>query len=141
MNTTSNNSDKEIVERAEKTTQEIITYNIHRHMTINNMIQKELAALIGVRVTTVNNWIRGISMPSMDNLVKLAEVFRISEADFFVGEPKDGDTRNKYSYMSIQKQDLLRLFDKNADFRRYVGIGLTAARNGQISELLKRVEE
>ena len=112
-----------------------------RHMTINNMIQKELAALIGVRVTTVNNWIRGISMPSMDNLVKLAEVFRISEADFFVGEPKDGDTRNKYSYMSIQKQDLLRLFDKNADFRRYVEIGLSAARSGQIAKLLQKVEE
>ena len=141
MNTTSNHNDKEIVDRTEKTTQEVITYNIHRHMTINNMIQKELAALIGVRVTTVNNWIRGISMPSMDNLVKLAEVFRISEADFFVGEPKDGDTRNKYSYMSIQKQDLLRLFDKNADFRRYVEIGLSAARSGQIAKLLQKVEE
>ena len=77
----------------------------------------------------------------MDNLVKLAEVFRISEADFFVGEPKDGDTRNKYSYMSIQKQDLLRLFDKNADFRRYVEIGLSAARSGQIAKLLQKVEE
>ena len=141
MNTTSNHNDKEIVDRTEKTTQEVITYNINRHMTINNMIQKELAALVGVRVTTVNNWIRGISMPSMDNLVKLAEVFRISEADFFVGEPKDGDTRNKYSYMSIQKQDLLRLFDKNADFRRYVEIGLSAARSGQIAKLLQRVEE
>lgn len=141
MNTTSNNSDKEIVECTGKTTQEVITFNINRHITINSMTQKELAALVGVRVTTVNNWIRGVSMPSMDNLIKLAEIFRITEAEFFIGEPKDGDTRNKYSYMSIQKQDLLKLFDKNADFRRYVGIGLTAARNGQISELLKRVEE
>ena len=141
MNTTSNNSDKEIVERAEKTTQEIITYNIHRHMTINNMIQKELAALIGVRVTTVNNWIRGVSMPSMENLIKLAEIFRITEGDLFIGEPKDGDARNKYAYMPIQKQDLLKLFDKNADFRRYIEIGLSAARSGQISELLKKVQE
>ena len=84
MNTTSNHNDKEIVDRTEKTTQEVITYNINRHMTINNMIQKELAALVGVRVTTVNNWIRGVSMPSMENLIKLAEIFRITEGDLFL---------------------------------------------------------
>jgi transcriptional regulator with XRE-family HTH domain len=139
MNTTSEINDKGSVERAEKSPKETVTFNILRHMKINHMSQKELAALAGVRATTVNNWIRGISTPSMENLIKLAEIFRMSEADFFYDQ-KDGDTRNKYSFLSIQKQDLLKLYDKNTDFHRYVEIGLSAVRSGRISELLKQLE-
>jgi transcriptional regulator with XRE-family HTH domain len=139
MNTTSKKSDSEIVERAGKKAKETVTRNILRHMKINNMTQKELAALVGVRTTTVNNWIRGISIPSIESLMKLAEIFRISEADFFT-EPKNGDNRNKYSFLSIQKQDILKLYEKNTDFHRYVEIGLSAVRSGRISELLKQIE-
>jgi transcriptional regulator with XRE-family HTH domain len=139
MNTTNWKNDKEIAKRTGNSPKETITRNIQRHMKINNMTQKELAALLGVRVTTVNNWIRGISVPSMESLIKLAEIFRISEGDFF-NEPKDGDTRNKNSYMSIQKQDLLKQYEKNADFHRYVEIGLSAVRSGRISELLKQID-
>lgn len=44
----------------------------------NNLLQKELAKKIGVKVTTLSMWETGNSKPKLVMLPKLAKVFNVS---------------------------------------------------------------
>lgn len=60
---------------------------LRSHLETANMSQRELARLTGVRLGTVQNWLRG-GLPGADNLRKLGDVFDVDPHDF-LADPFD----------------------------------------------------
>ena len=54
-----------------------VSKNIKKLRTGAGMNQEQLAELLGVTRQTVSNWERGVSMPDMDSLERIALVFGI----------------------------------------------------------------
>jgi len=57
---------------------------ISKLMEQNKMKAKELADLLGISVQSISKWCHGISLPSMDNLVILAELFHVSIEEILI---------------------------------------------------------
>lgn len=55
-----------------------VSKNIKKLRTSAGMNQEQLAELLGVTRQTVSNWERGVSMPDMDSLERIALVFGTS---------------------------------------------------------------
>lgn len=54
---------------------------IRYHRRSMNMPQAELARLLDVRTATVSYWEHGKSKPTIDDLIKLAKIFGVSEQE------------------------------------------------------------
>jgi transcriptional regulator with XRE-family HTH domain len=52
--------------------------------------QFEVAAQLGVTITTVYNWERGVSEPTGRNLQKIARLYGVSPFDILLPEPARG---------------------------------------------------
>jgi len=50
----------------------------------NNMTQQELADLLGVSKSTISSYECGVSQPSFDRLIRLANIFNVSLDYFFI---------------------------------------------------------
>lgn len=50
----------------------------------NNMTQAELSKILGITRSSVNAWEMGISVPSTQYIVELANIFRVS-TDYLLG--------------------------------------------------------
>lgn len=63
---------------------EILGKRIQELRQENNMSQKDLAKLVGVSDVAISRWERGTRIPNAENIVNLANVFKIS-ADYLLG--------------------------------------------------------
>ena len=45
---------------------------------MNNLSQEDLAVIVGVSAGAVSKWERGISVPDVDILIRLADYFNVS---------------------------------------------------------------
>ncbi len=61
--------------------------------------QEDLAARVGVSVSTINSWIKGTRTPEMENLRKIASVFGMS-LDEFLREKPERDAKAESLYPS-----------------------------------------
>lgn len=61
----------------------------------SNFMQKEIAELIGISVRTFQAWEHGDTEPSIDKLIKLADIFNVS-LDYLVGREFD-PKKNSFS--------------------------------------------
>lgn len=51
----------------------------------NELTQKDLAYFVGVKEKAVSLWETDVFYPSMENLRRICEIFRISAEEFFKG--------------------------------------------------------
>lgn len=56
---------------------QILTKNLKKCMENKNIKVNELANLLNIPYTTVNDWVKGVNYPRRDKLIKLAELFNI----------------------------------------------------------------
>lgn len=55
-----------------------IGHRLYNARSFSNMTMKEVAEKIGVRYSTVWGWENGISIPRVDNLIKLSRLYEVS---------------------------------------------------------------
>lgn len=60
--------------------------NIRRHMKKNNISVKCLQKYLGIgSVQSIYHWLKGISLPTLDNLYALSELFQVPIDDIICG--------------------------------------------------------
>jgi transcriptional regulator with XRE-family HTH domain len=60
---------------------EIMSKNLKLYLNRSGKTQKELAEIIGVPTSTVNNWVMGSKYPRIDKIEMLANYFGILKSD------------------------------------------------------------
>ena len=60
---------------------QIFSENLNRYVMQSGKTQLEIANAIGVSAQTFNSWIRGVAIPRMDKIQKLADYFKIKKSD------------------------------------------------------------
>ena len=71
-----------------------------------NLTQKELASIVGVHFSHMSRYERGLSLPSIDVVKKLAQMFHVS-ADYLLFDDSQAMVR-----ASIADQELLQQFER-----------------------------
>lgn len=61
--------------------QKIFTDNLNKYVYESGKTQKEIAEAIGVSAQTFNTWCKGIAIPRMGKIQKLADYFHINKSD------------------------------------------------------------
>ena len=65
----------------DRKSQEIFSQNLRRCLANSGRTQKEVANIVGVSAGTFCDWVQERSLPRMDKIQKLAEIFGISKSD------------------------------------------------------------
>lgn len=88
--------------------------NIKRLRTSHGMSQVEFAKLVGVTKQCVSNWENDNVLPSIDMLVKIADLFKV-RTDFLLGRESDAYidvstlTEEQRGHISLLISDLEKL--------------------------------
>ena len=72
----------------------------------HNLTQKELASIVGVHFSHMSRYERGISLPSIDVVKKLAQMFHVS-ADYLLFDESQATVRAQ-----VADQELLQQFER-----------------------------
>ncbi len=86
--------------------QEIFTRNLNRLLSERNLMQLEVAKSIGVSAQTFNTWCRGVALPRMDKIQRLADYFRINKSELI----DEHYASNEDTSITDEEQALLELF-------------------------------
>ena len=73
----------------------IFSENLKRLMEEQNLTQADVAKSIGVSPQTFNTWVRGIALPRMGKIQRLADYFRVDKSDLL-----EETANNKKTYYS-----------------------------------------
>lgn len=99
----------------------IFSENLNHFLEIHNKTQREVAAAISVSPQTFNTWCKGIALPRMGKVQKLADYFHISKADL-IDTPSDLTQIQKNSNIILVPVyrtlagDISHIFTEHADF-------------------------
>lgn len=85
----------------------IFAKNLNAILEINHLSQREVADRIGVSPQTFNTWCRGIAIPRMDKIQKLADCFHVKKSELI-----DPHHQSSSSALTAKERALL------ADFRQ-----------------------
>jgi len=85
--------------------------NLRRIMDQRGVTVKEIQQYLGLKsIQSVYHWIKGISLPSLDNLYALSELLQVSMDEIVRGSRNSFDTtrrRRMYEYMKrLHVQDV-----------------------------------
>lgn len=87
----------------------IFSRNLNKYLDISQKNQKEVADAIGVSPQTFNTWCKGIALPRMSKVQRLADYFGISKSDLVEERNKTNDTifLNKHfqKYQKLSSDD------------------------------------
>lgn len=75
-------------EREEK---KIFTENLNKYLKLYDKTQLEVANAIGVSPQTFNTWVKGIAIPRMGKIQRLADYFHIKKSDLIEEHKKSDD--------------------------------------------------
>lgn len=59
----------------------IFSYNLNKLLSMHEVSQAEAAKAIGVSPQTFNTWSKGIAIPRMGSIQKLADYFNVNKSD------------------------------------------------------------
>jgi len=62
--------------------------SLNRLIEKTSVSQADLARILDVSPTTVNNWVKGYNVPRMDKIDMLCKYFNVSR-DYFIGSPDE----------------------------------------------------
>lgn len=80
---------------------EILAKNLTNLMKINNITRRELCIAIGVKYSTLSEWLRGERYPRIEAIRKIVSFFEISLHDL-IGN--DENTQYKFKYLKLLKR-------------------------------------
>lgn len=75
--------------------QKIFVENLKRILKEKKCLASELAEGIGVRKSTVSNWMNGLSLPRMDKINKICGFLNVERSELFE------DTKENYSHDDV----------------------------------------
>lgn len=88
----------------------IFSKNLRYYLNLNNMQQKELAQILGIRPSTITNWLKQTAMPQVSTIQKIADYFRIGKSDL-VDEKLDSDSNLDARIISdIRTVNMVKMF-------------------------------
>ena len=73
---------------------------------INNLTQKELGKKMGVSAQTILNWENNVYQPSVNELIKLADIFNVS-LDYLVNRERKNNIDDIKKELAKMPQDIL----------------------------------
>lgn len=82
--------------------QTIFRKNLKFYLAQKQSSQLDLANYLNVSNTTVNNWVKGYSMPRMDKVDKICQFFMINRSDLLESNPQEEFTGNQSSPKGIR---------------------------------------
>ncbi|ELI3943147.1 helix-turn-helix transcriptional regulator [Staphylococcus pseudintermedius] len=82
----------------------IIANNIRKYLKQSNMTQKQLAELIGIKQSTLSDYLNLRSNPSHGVIQKIADVFGIVKSDIDTTYKEDNDITTVYNQLTPPRQ-------------------------------------
>ncbi len=73
---------------------------------INNLTQKDLGKKMGVSAQTILNWENNVYQPSVNELIKLADIFNVS-LDYLVNRERNNNIDDIKKELAKMPQDIL----------------------------------
>ena len=92
---------------------EIMARNIKRYMALNNKDRKTVCSDLGIRYTTLTDWINGNTYPRIDKIEILANYFGITKADLV----EDHSAETEEYYLDDDTRDLADFLHKNPKYK------------------------
>lgn len=81
--------------------QKIFANNLKYYLSINELMQKDVANAIGVSHQLFSKWCNGGCIPRMDKIEKLATYFGISKSDLIDEKDLSDETTNDNVYFKV----------------------------------------
>lgn len=78
--------------------------------TENNLTQRAIAKLLNVSQGTYNNWENSNTQPSIEQLIQLSRLFKVS-IDYIVRNSDDYGSMFSANVLTAEQKKLLELFD------------------------------
>lgn len=91
---------------------EIFSRNLKRYLAISGKTQREVAAVVGVSISTFCDWANGRLYPRMNKIQKLADFFGVKKSDLVE------DVNVSKETVSDKAQFALDMFEKLSDDRK-----------------------
>ena len=90
------------------------------------LLQKDIAKLLGISVSTYSNWEQGKFEPDNASLQKLADYFNVS-VDYLLGRESDSGIINTNANLAPIENDVLTLFRKLNKQDQFKALGFLQA--------------
>ena len=78
---------------------------------LNNKTQKDLVDYLGVSQSAVSNWVKGIRLPDMEIVAKIASFLHVEIQDLI-----QDDTKDVY-YLNDDAKDMAQFLYENPDYK------------------------
>ena len=98
------------------TNKEVFSKNLVKYMKIYDKTQTDVAKLLGISISSVNDWINERTYPRMDKVQLLAEHFGVNISDLL--EEKGEENGEETIAISKKDQEVLDLFHKVPEEKR-----------------------
>ena len=81
------------------------------YLMLNNKTQKDLVDYLGVSQSAVSNWVKGIRLPDMEIVAKIASYLHVEIQDLI-----QDDTKDVY-YLNDDAKDMAQFLYENPDYK------------------------
>ena len=86
----------------------IMARNIRKYMELNGKTRNDLCRDLGIKYTTLTDWLKGKTYPRIDKIEMMAEYFGVSKADLV---EDDNESSSKYYFDDDTAKKAQQLFD------------------------------
>lgn len=93
--------------KSDEELKQIFAKNLNDFLEYYGKTQQEVATAIGVFKTTFNTWTRGVSIPRIDKLEKLADYFHVSKSELLEGKSENGKTADDAVVKAVRNNENL----------------------------------
>lgn len=115
---------------------EVFAENLKRYMDAKGITQKELAEIVGVSATSVNEWIKAKKYPRIDKIEIMANYFHILKSDLIEDKKDQRADREKMQKKNDTMTDIVLRMRTDSDFL-YIVESLHSRNDSEIEELMK----
>lgn len=125
---------------SEKEFNEIFGKNLQYYLTKNNISQNELAKLLDVSPTSVNNWCRGLKTPRMNKVDNICRIFHINRSDLIEEHTEEEKPNNGY-YLDPGAAELAQELYERPEMRVLFDASRKATKEDieQVADILKKL--
>lgn len=115
---------------------EVFAENLKRYMDLKGISQKELAEIVGVSPTAVNEWIKAKKYPRIDKIEIMANYFNVLKSDLIEDKKDQKLEREKMQKKNDTMTDIVLRMRTDPNFL-YIVESLHSRNDSEIMELIK----
>lgn len=82
------------------------------YLMMNNKTQKDLVDYLGVSQSAVSNWVKGIRLPDMEIVAKIASFLHVEVQDLI----QDNNSKDTY-YLNDDAREMAQFLYENPDYK------------------------